>query len=182
MMWSTFLPLLFLFAFTAGCNAPDPVAVQTQPASDTVQSNSKAERLNAISLFEKGGLKVAKAFLADEESHLLPSDNRVIAGQPVYLNLVVAGGWMAEKNVVSPGARQTITTENGEPVLSSPDLFAGTPSVAVSKASYLRLKAVITQVEKKRQAFVVHYRVWDKMGPGEITGSYRLLVERDPED
>jgi hypothetical protein len=169
------------FFLLCGCNTPDVSPSETLPG-DSVQSNSKAERLNNIHLFENGGMKVTKAFLTDESGHLLPGDNLVQAGKPVYLNIIIGSGWMAEGGFVSPGATQTITTGKGEPVLSTPDLFTAVPRVAAAKAGYLRLKAVITQTEKNQQAFLVRFRIWDKTGPGEISGSYRLLVSRNAED
>lgn len=138
------------------------------------QTNSRAQILNGITVHESGGLVISRAFLATESGELLNARNLLSAGETVYLNLIVAQGWMAENGFVSLGASQTITTDKGEPVLSSPDLFAGHAQVEEAKAGQIRLKTVLTNSRSDTRTFVVSYRVWDKNGGGEVSGSFQL--------
>ncbi|HET7898473.1 MAG TPA: hypothetical protein VFL47_12395 [Flavisolibacter sp.] len=174
--------LIFTVSALAGCHSGTISPDAQQPLGDTLHTNSKAAILNQVVLHETGGLRVAKAFLANDSGHLLPAGNKTQAGQPVFLNIVIAGGWMAENNLVFPGASQIITTETGKPVLSSTDLFASSTGVPETKANYLQLKTVITNTESENQAFVVHFRIWDKKGPGEIKGNYRLQITSAEEE
>jgi hypothetical protein len=139
-----------------------------------VQTNSRAQILNGIIVHESGGLVISRAFLASESGELLNARNLVSVGETVYLVLVVAQGWMAQNGFVSLGALQTITTDKGEPVLTSPDLFAGKAQTEEAKAGQVRLKTVITNSRSDTRTFVVRYRVWDKNGSGEVSGSFQL--------
>lgn len=145
--------------------------------NDSVPTNSKAQIFNNIHLHEAGGLQVAKAFLTLTNGSLLPSGNTVHINEPVFLNLVIKEGWMAENGKVSLGATQNITTEKGEPVLSSPDLFAGQSLIPESDAGILRLQATITKTREGITRFFVRFRVWDKKGNGEVTGRYVLFLK-----
>lgn len=173
----TFVPMqrhifLLLLFFTA-CGEPDNK--QTNPDA-SVQTNSKAQILNGIVVHESGGLKIFRAFLSRPNGTLINSNNTVRIGDTVCLNLLVKEGWMAQDGFVSLGATQTITAENGEPVLSSPDLFAVESKMRRAKAAQLQLNATLTKSSPDARAFFVQYRVWDKAGTGEVKGYYRLQL------
>lgn len=167
----------FLFLLFIGCQLPDKK--DQKVARPAEQTNSRAQILNRVTVHESGGLKISRAFLTTESGELLNARNRISVGETVYLNLVVAQGWMAENGVVSPGASQTITTGEGEPVLSSPDLFGGNAPIEEAKAGQIRLKTIITNSRPDTRTFVVRYRVWDKKGSGEVTGSYQLHMNNN---
>lgn len=158
-----------------GCQLPDKN--DQKVALPAVQTNSRAQILNGITVHETGGLSISRAFLATESGELLNARNLISVGETVYLTLVVAQGWMAENGIISLGASQTITTDKGEPVLSSPDLFAGNAQVEEAKAGQVRLKTVITNSRSDTRTFEVRYRVWDKKGSGEVNGSYQLQIK-----
>ena len=173
MRWSS---LVFSCAFSislAGCHSPSAPPSEPLDSFPNLQTNSKATILNDIIVHEAGGLTIARAYLSNANGNLLPAGNTVAGGDTVCLNLVVAQGWIAENGQVALGARQSIVTGQGEPVLSSPDLFNGT-KVGESQAGHVQLKAVITQPRSDTQSFLVRYRVWDKNGTGDVRGSYRL--------
>jgi hypothetical protein len=170
--FSLFFILLFPFLF--GCNEAPTNRSKRKINEPELQTNSQAQILNSIVVHEKGGLEIARAFLAYENGSLLQPGNTVLLGDVVCLNLVIKQGWVAENGFVSIGATQTLITKNGAPVLSSSDLFAGTPKIEESKASHLQLKTTITKGLPDAGSFVVNYRVWDKTGDGEVTGNYRL--------
>lgn len=142
-----------------------------------LHTNSNATILHGIVVHQKGGLEISQAFLSHADGTFINNRNNVRLGEVVYLNLVVKGGWMAEGDSVAVGAAQNIVAENGQPVLSSPDLFANAGKIYKAKAAHLLLKTTLTKASSGAQKFLVNYRVWDKMGPGEASGSYWLLLE-----
>lgn len=176
--------LLFLCAFSiclSGCHSPSAPPGGPLDSLSTLQTNSTAKILNGIVVHEGGGLTISRAYLTNASGLLIPSDNTIAGGDTACLNLVVAQGWIAENGQVTLGARQSIVTDRGEPVLSSPDLFDGA-KIGESQAGHLQLKASITQQRSDSPSFLVRYRVWDKKGSGEVSGSYRLrLAERGGE-
>jgi hypothetical protein len=165
-----FISLLF---FLIGCNPRDNKGTIPQ---QTLQTNSRAQIVNGIVVHEKGGLEIRRAFLSYPDGRLLNSKNIVHPGDTVCLNLVVRQGWIAENGTVSIGATQTLLAENGERLLSSPDLFAGEPKMPQAKAAQLQLKTMLTKLRPGPSGFFVHYKVWDKTGPGEVSGHYRLQL------
>lgn len=176
--------LLILISLLHACSND---AQERKPGQESLSSNASpsiktgnktGSILNNIVLEEKGGLKVSSAFLADEAGRLINPQNIIPAGKPVYLTLVIKEGWEVDKNFVSPGAVQTITTHNGEPVLESGDLFAASPRITAEDASRLQLKVLLKTSRPDIRFYVVRFRIWDKKGKGEITGEYRLEVEK----
>lgn len=181
MRWTS---LLFSGIFTvvaASCHSPTTPPVSPAGSFSTLQTNSKAKILNGIVVHEAGGLTISRAYLSNVYGILIPADNTIAGGDTVCLNLIIAQGWMAENGRVVLGARQSIVTDKGEPVLSSPDLFNGT-KINEAQAGHVQLKATITQQRPDTRSFLVSYRVWDKNGSGDVRGSYRLrLAERSRE-
>jgi len=194
------LLLLFVFSFSA-CNMPDKkdtstgvkkkkkiieddesqTQEKTSVIDDDIETNSDAEILNTIIVHESGGLKVSRAFLSFEDGSLVPKTNRTELGKPVYLNLLVKSGWKVDDGTVSIDASETIVSDAGELVLNATNLFKASPAVQEKNARNIYLKASITKTRKEINYFIVNYRVWDKLGPGEIKGSYRLFVNEAAE-
>lgn len=170
--------LISLLFFLANCGSKNHRPQEPSAASASLRPNSKAQTLNNIRIHESGGLLVTRSFLTDENGNLVKAGNVVAEGEAVFLNLVIKEGWIAEKGKVSIGATQTITTEDGEPVLSSPDLFAGT-AIPEDRAGSLQLKTIITKTRPETKDFLVSFRVWDKLGAGELRGQYRLSLEEN---
>jgi hypothetical protein len=177
--------LLLLFSFSA-CNdlvntekntSEDKKSISRQERSNT---NSDADILNNISLYESGGLHVARAYLTFENGKLVPKSNEVPLKEPVYLNLVIKQGWKNKEGQASIDAAETITTHNGEIVLNAPSLFKSKPMMDASDANRILLKATITKTRPDIAYFIVNYRVWDKWSDAEVKGSYRLYMT-DPD-
>lgn len=167
-----FIFLISLF----GCN--EAAEKKFSPKS-ILPTNSKAQILHGIVVHEEGGLHITRAFLSHEDGSFINNRNTVRVGEVVCLNLVVKGGWMAEGDSVAIGAAQNISTDSGQPVLSSPDLFANVPKIHKAKAAHLLLKTTLTKSSPDAHGFLVHYHIWDKMGPAEASGSYWLFLEGD---
>lgn len=171
----------FFLLLWVGCGEPTAGPGNPVSASDsaliTQPPGNRETILNNIVVEEKGGLQVATAFLADEAGNLINPKNTVTIGSPVFLTVQVKEGWKIQDGFVSPGAVQTITTHNSEPVLQSSDLFAGVQRIKASDAATLRLKVLITATRPDIAFYKIRFRIWDKKGSGEITGHYQLRLE-----
>jgi hypothetical protein len=142
-------------------------------------TNSDADLLNSISLFESGGLKVAQAFLTFEDGKLVPKSNETSLRTPVYLNLMIEKGWEIRDGQSSIDATEIITTHDGEIVLNAPNLFKTKPVLDAKDATRILLKANITKTRPDIKYFIVNYRVWDKWSEAEVKGSYKLYVSAE---
>jgi hypothetical protein len=131
---------------------------------------------NGIAL-ETRGVKVIRAFLLFDNSTLVPADNRTILGRQVKLRLVIQEGWKELEGKVALGASETIETDRGQAVLHEKDLFATSPIIDAEAAKAITLNATISKLGRKPAYFLVKFRVWDKQGEGEISGSYKLYVD-----
>lgn len=132
---------------------------------------------NGIKLDAKG-LKVTQAFLLYEDRTLVPEDNTTNVNQQVKLRLVIEDGWTEQDGKVMVGASEQIETNDGRLVLDEKDLFNDMPEgVSKEDAGYITISAVITRLDKLYDYFIVKFRVWDKNGKGEVTGSYKLYIK-----
>jgi hypothetical protein len=52
-----------------------------------------------------------------------------------------------------------------------------TAGVTPKDAEVISLSAVITQIDKLYDYFLVSFRVWDKKSNGEVSGSYKLYLD-----
>ena len=145
------------------------------------ETNSDAKILNNIIVQESGGLKVSRAFLSFEDGSLVPKTNRTELGKPVYLNLLVKSGWKVDNGMVSIDASEKIVSDAGELVLDATNLFKASPAIQEKNSGNIYLKAVITKTRTEINYFIINYLVWDKLGHGEIKGSYRLFVDEAAE-
>ena len=165
-----YMPALLLVLFSSCMNnTSDPKQEKAQPAP--------APRiLNNIELQTKE-LTVSSAYLingADET--LVPPTNKVAVGQPVKLRLLITRGWKEQKGTVSIGASETITTFDGQVLLHTDDVFKDVKQLDANDAHIITLTATITTMKKETDYFVVSFRIWDKNGPAQIQGRYRLYV------
>jgi hypothetical protein len=133
---------------------------------------------NGIKLKIKG-FKVSSAALYFDNESSVPQDNKIDVNQRVNMRLVIEGGWSEIDGKVFPGGSEVIKLNNGYEVLKSDDLFSAYDETGVSPedARYITLKAIITQLKDKRKYVIVTFRVWDKKGTAEITGSYKLFIK-----
>jgi len=65
-------------------------------------------------------------------------------------------------------------------LLNEKDLFPELGEIEWKRAQMLTLRAVITSLDKLYDYFLVSFRVWDKKGNGEVTGSYKLYIQCPP--
>lgn len=138
-------------------------------------SKSGSKFRNGIQLKETG-LKVEQAYLVNEEGSLISNENKIDVNQKVILKMLM-GGWKEEAGKVYIGAKEKLTTSEGNIILDTDDLFIDYPEgVSAADAKIITLSAVITKLDKPYDFIVVEFRVWDKKGGGEVTGSYKLYL------
>ena len=166
-------PLFFLLLFQSCKFTVEKSSDESKPEAKT--SSSKIR--NGIELTTKGNLKVSQAFLLFEDGSLVPASNQATVNQPVNLRLIIDKGFKEENGKVEIGASEKIETNSGEVLLDEKDLFSTLGEIESARAEILTLKAVITRVDKLYDYFLVSFRVWDKKGDGEVTGSYKLYLQ-----
>ena len=163
--------ILILFLLLSCTNHQAP-AVPTKSRQTTT-----SRILNGIELQLKD-VVISQAYLvyADDET-LVPPANVVSVNQPVKLRLLIAKGWNEKNGRVQLGASETIITHDGQVLLHESDLFKNEKQLDANDAHLIQLTAAITYAKKKSDYVVVSFRIWDKNGPGEIKGHYRLYIK-----
>ena len=126
---------------------------------------------------EGSGVKLKEAYLMNKDQVRLTT-NEVKVGEYIYLVLVMDTGWTKIDGKSYLGASEKIVTSRGKTVVEAEDIFKEyeTTGYSAEDAAFIRLSAVITQADEGIENFVVHFRVWDKKGPGEIKGKYRFKI------
>jgi hypothetical protein len=177
-----FASALFLIISCGSSGTKEDAASSEAKKEDSSQAKVETPALptdskirNGIEL-KKNGLEVEQAFLLFEDGKLVPADNKVSVGQKVVMRLIMSG-WKEQNGMVFPGASEKITTSDGNVVLNEPDLFAeNAEGVSAADAQYISLSAVITQLDKLYDHFLVSFTVWDKKSNAEVSGSYKLYL------
>ena len=131
---------------------------------------------NGITLQSKN-IQVKKAYLRFVDGTIVPENNKVAVGQAVDIWLVV-DGWKQEDGKSYLGVSEKIESSNKQHIFEQSDMLATHPEgVSAEDAKLINVRAVINTLDKHYDYFLVSFRVWDKKGDGEITGSYKLYVE-----
>ncbi|HEX2683552.1 MAG TPA: hypothetical protein VHL77_06450 [Ferruginibacter sp.] len=127
---------------------------------------------------EGSGVKLKEAYLMDKDEKRMVT-NEVKVGDYIYLVLQVDTGWTKIDGKSFIGASEKILTARGRTVVEAEDIFKDSEETGFSAedASYIRLSAVITQADNGVNKFEVHFRVWDKKGPGELKGTYNFRLK-----
>lgn len=170
-----------IFAFLLCSCANNERAPQHSDITDNKMAKQASIQQNGTKIrndiqLQTSGLKVSQAFLLYEDGTLVPPENITNVGKPVKLRLIIDDGWNKEDGNVYIGASEKIETSDGQVLLDEKDLFSDLASVKAEDAKYLSLTANISRIDKLYDYFLVSFRVWDKKGTGEVTGSYRLHI------
>ena len=166
---STFLFALLLL--TAVANAQ-------QPAKPTPAIPVPVIKIKNGIQFTSKVFKVTEAYLLFDDASSVPANNSVALNQRVNLVLRIKSGWAEREGKVFPGGTEQMKTADGKVFLKSVDVFKDYDEIGVTTvdAEYITLKAIINRLDTKNSSVTVSFRVWDKKGVGEITGSYRLFI------
>jgi hypothetical protein len=132
---------------------------------------------NDIDLDAKG-VKVKEAYLMDENRNLL-SENEVEEGKSVRCVVKLDTGWTKYDGKSYVGASEKIISGSGKVVLDEADLFKdyNESGVSATDAGVLSVLATITRKEPGMDDYKVQFRMWDKKGSGEVTGSFKFKVK-----
>ena len=166
---------IFFLAIILFCSCE--FTVKQEPSADNKPVSKGSKIRNGIELKTTGDLKVSQAFLLFEDGSLVPSSNEAKVNQEVNLRLIIEGGFTQTNGMVEIGASERIETSTGQVLLDEKDLFSNLGEIEAARAEALTLKAVITRLDKLYDYFLVSFRVWDKKGNGEVTGSYKLYIQ-----
>jgi hypothetical protein len=132
---------------------------------------------NGITMNIKG-FKVSAALLRFDNDSKVPDDNTVELNDRINMLITIDSGWRVSGGKVFPGGSEIIKLNTGAEVLRSDDLFKSYEETGVDPgdAKYITLKAIITKLDDKKKYIIVNFRVWDKKGPAELTGSYKFYI------
>ncbi len=134
---------------------------------------------NGITLTAKGFV-IQDAYLVFNDRTNVGDSNIVALNQQVNLTLLISEGFKEVNGKVFPGGSEQILWSNGEKLVESGDVFKLYDSSGVSKinANAIVLKAVITELNDKRDWVTISFKVWDKRNAvSEINGSYKLYIK-----
>jgi len=162
------LLFIVIFPFT-GCE------IKIKTSADGSSATGTPKVRNGIEIHERE-LSVAQAYLQFEDGVLVPNDNKVELKQRVIMKLII-DGWKKEGDKIFAGASEIITTSDGQVMVNKEDLFADYKDGMSADNTGITLSAVINGIDKLYDYFLVSFRVWDKKGTGEITGSYKLYLK-----
>lgn len=128
---------------------------------------------------EVTGVKLKSAYLTDANNNPL-QENETRINEKIYLIIEVDTGWVKEGKTSFIGASERITTSAGKIIVSADDIFKSyeTTGMDAKDAEFISLSAVITSASSGLKDFTVHFRVWDKKGPGEIKGKYKFKITK----
>ncbi|WP_462220484.1 hypothetical protein [Ferruginibacter sp.] len=134
---------------------------------------------NGITLTTKGFV-IQDAYLVFNDRTKVGDSNKVDLNQQVNLTLLITEGFKEVRGKIFPGGSEQILWSNGEKLVESGDVFKLYDSSGVSKvnANAIVLKAVITELNDKRDWVTISFKVWDKRNAAsEINGSYKLYIK-----
>jgi hypothetical protein len=165
--------------------ASQPGLAQTKPAKPIGQPVAKRAPAAKIQQFANGikikskGFVIKEASLYFDDERPVLEDNRVELNERVNMLIIIDSGWHQVNGQVYPGGSEVIKLNTGKEVLNSGDLFAAYDQTGVSPADarYIILKAKMTEMADKDKYVIVTFRVWDKKGNAELTGSYKLFIK-----
>lgn len=170
--------LLFLFSgiIFSSCQV---TVKKDEPSDNTSKSetnNSSSKIRNGI-LLNENGLKVSSAYLSYEDGSLVSNENSIDIGKKVIMHLKVSE-WKVIDGKVYLGAGEKVSTSEGDVFLDEKDLFTtyDDSGVSAEDAESITLSAVITQVSKIFDYFLVEFKVWDKRSNNSVSGSYKLYM------
>ena len=146
--------------------------------SSKSETNIASSKIRNGILLNENGLKVSSAFLTYEDGSLVSNENSIDIGKKVILHLTITG-WSVTEGNVYVGAGEKISTNEGDVFMDEKDLFTAYDDTGVSAkdAESITLSAVITQVSKIFDYFLVEFKVWDKRSNDAVSGSYKLYMK-----
>ena len=146
-------------------------------SSSKVITNEGTELTNDISL-DAHGLKVKKATLVFTDGSKVPEGNLVDLNTNIKAKFFIEDGWKTKNSRVFIGASETIRNDQGKIMLEVDDLFKDGYSTGVDpeQAKLVTLSAIAYNETTNTKYYIVNFRIWDKIGDGEIVGYYKFYI------
>jgi hypothetical protein len=131
---------------------------------------------NGIQVEASGGLIVEQAWLQYASGPLVREGNIINVGEKIKIHLIIQG-WKGMNDVISIGASECITTDEGQCLLEASDMFADYATLSLQAVQKISLSAVIDNIDRLVDFFKVDFRIWSKMyHEQEITGYYQFHI------
>lgn len=131
---------------------------------------------NGIEIKAEGGLVIEQAWLQYASGPLVRDGNVINVGEKIKLHLIIQG-WQGMNDVISIGASERITTDEGQCLLQAPDMFADYATLSLQAVQKISLSAVIDNIDRLVDFFRVDFHVWSKMYPEQkIDGYYQFHI------
>lgn len=163
--------------FSVSTKKDDKTTTKEISSSESSGPLTGATIKNDIDLDAKG-VKVKEAYLMNKDRNLLTS-NEASVGEDIRCVVVLDTGWTKYDGKSYIGASEKIISGSGKVVLDEADLFKDYTESGVSStdAEVLSVLASITRKEPGIDDYKVQFRMWDKKGSGEVTGSFKFKVK-----
>lgn len=129
---------------------------------------------NGIIVKGNGGLIVEQAWLQYAAGPLIRDGNIINLGEKINLHLVIQG-WQGEGEVISIGASEMITTDEGKCFLNEGDLFARYETLPLKAVEKISLSAVVDNIDRLVDLFRVDFKVYSKMHPEQFVEGYYVF-------
>jgi hypothetical protein len=175
--------LIFLAAaIITGCEFKCSVGGDDKTESKEFSSSESDSPLKGASIkndimLDAKNVKVREVYLANEAR--MPLDkNEIALGEKIRCVVVLDTGWTKYGNTSYLGASEKILTDGGDVILDVEDLFKDytESGLSASDAEVVSISANITEKQTGVDDYKVQFRIWDKRGKGEVTGSFKFKV------
>ncbi|MDR2145499.1 MAG: hypothetical protein LBE91_03440 [Tannerella sp.] len=131
---------------------------------------------NGIEVQAEGGLVVEQAWLQYASGPLVRDGNIINIGEKIKIHFIIQG-WKGMNDVISIGATETISTDEGQYVLQTGDMFADYATLSLQAVQKISLSAIIDDIDRLVDFFRVDFHIWSKMYPEqEIKGHYLFHI------
>ena len=157
----------------------------TEPKKTKTVSSSTVEKdgaiiTNGVDITTKG-VKIEKVGLFLPDDSRLSDDNLVSLGEKIKMVILIDSGWVVEDGKSFIGASEKISNNLGEVAVKAEDIFSDytESGIEAADAKAISLSAVITDIGNGgADHYVVEFRIWDKKGTAEISGSYKFYLKK----
>lgn len=170
---------LLLSLLLTGCEFRCSVGGDTG-TTDKPKAQKGPRLYNNIQLNTTAGVKVNRAYLANENGERISEENLVQPKGKTKFVIFIDSGWVSSNGRCYLGASQKVTTDGGRVLMDEADLFEsmGLNGIDPEDAKIITLSVLLNIPENAPpEGLKVEYRVWDKKGPGNINGQYKIFTK-----
>ena len=129
---------------------------------------------NGIVVNANGGLIVEQAWLQYDKGPMVREGNVINLGEKIQLYLVIHG-WQGQGDIISIGASERLTTDEGQCFLDEADLFARYETLPLKAVEKISLSAIVDNIDRLVDFFKVDFKIYSKMFPEQYLEGYYLF-------